>query len=58
MECPKCEGRLNRKGIMIMKALVEVDLCVKCGGIWLDKGELETLMLMSEVLGKQGFVEE
>jgi len=38
--CPKCHVRMDRldaKG-------VEVDRCVKCGGIWLDQGELDVLM--------------
>lgn len=38
--CPKCHlkmDRINAKG-------VEVDRCVKCGGLWLDQGELDGLM--------------
>lgn len=38
--CPKCHvtmERLNAGG-------TEVDRCVKCGGIWLDCGELDRIM--------------
>jgi uncharacterized protein with PIN domain len=39
MQCPRCDGRL-----MEMKAdEVTIDTCDKCGGVWLDSGELEQL---------------
>ncbi len=40
MDCPIC-----RKTAMITLELdeVEIDYCMKCGGIWLDSGELEQL---------------
>ena len=37
--CVKCDSILDRGTY----AGVEVDLCPKCGGLWLDKGELEKL---------------
>jgi hypothetical protein len=37
--CVKCESILDRGTY----AGVEVDLCPECGGLWLDKGELEAL---------------
>lgn len=40
ISCPKCHIRMERldaKG-------VELDRCFKCGGIWLDQGELDSLM--------------
>lgn len=37
--CVKCESILDRG----QYAGVEVDLCPECGGLWLDKGELEAL---------------
>lgn len=40
MKCPKCGGDLQEiefKDIMI-------DRCNECSGVWLDKGELETLL--------------
>lgn len=39
MQCPRCDGTLNE-----MKAEeVTIDTCAKCGGVWLDSGELEQL---------------
>ncbi len=38
--CPNCqEGmrEISRRGVMI-------DICPKCRGVWLDRGELEKLM--------------
>lgn len=40
LPCPKCHIRMDRvdaKG-------VDVDRCVKCGGIWLDQGELDSIL--------------
>ena len=40
MSCPRCDGTLREiqfEGVMI-------DTCDDCGGVWLDSGELETLM--------------
>jgi Zn-finger nucleic acid-binding protein len=39
LECPRGDGKmttLNFEG-------VEIDRCETCGGVWLDKGELEQL---------------
>ena len=40
MRCPRCDGTLNEnkfEGVLI-------DTCDKCGGVWLDSGELEQLI--------------
>jgi len=40
MSCPRCDGTLGEsefEGVMI-------DTCERCGGIWLDSGELERLL--------------
>jgi Zn-finger nucleic acid-binding protein len=37
--CPRCEGIMETKKLYDIK----VDLCLICGGIWLDKGELEAV---------------
>jgi Uncharacterized protein conserved in bacteria len=37
--CPKCEGKL----VEVAFEGVQIDICDKCGGAWLDAGELETL---------------
>lgn len=39
MRCPKCGGQLEEIEFHHMK----IDRCKDCGGIWLDKGELEML---------------
>lgn len=39
MRCPKCGLELHT----IRLGKVEADACMNCGGVWLDKGELETL---------------
>ena len=37
--CPKCDGTL----VEVAFENVQIDRCDKCGGVWLDSGELETL---------------
>ncbi|HLG16802.1 MAG TPA: zf-TFIIB domain-containing protein [Blastocatellia bacterium] len=39
IHCPKCEGTL----IEVVHEDVHIDRCDKCGGVWLDSGELEEL---------------
>ena len=39
MTCPRCSGSLKEMKI----EEVAVDTCEKCGGVWLDSGELEQL---------------
>jgi hypothetical protein len=39
MRCPKCGGQLEEVEFHHMK----IDRCQDCGGIWLDKGEMEML---------------
>ena len=40
MDCPACKTAM----ITLELADVEIDHCIRCGGIWLDAGELELLM--------------
>lgn len=40
MECPRCDGVLKENKF----EEVLINSCVKCGGVWLDSGELETLL--------------
>jgi uncharacterized protein with PIN domain len=40
MRCPRCDGALNETQF----EEVAIDTCEKCGGIWLDSGELSQLM--------------
>jgi Zn-finger nucleic acid-binding protein len=39
MKCPRCDGSLNESKVED----VAIDVCDKCGGVWLDSGELEQL---------------
>jgi Zn-finger nucleic acid-binding protein len=40
MDCPVCKSAM----ITLELADVEIDHCVRCGGTWLDSGELELLV--------------
>ncbi|HNP97186.1 MAG TPA: zf-TFIIB domain-containing protein [Cyclobacteriaceae bacterium] len=40
MNCPVDQSPLSRK---IYEDAIEIDLCDTCGGVWLDKGELEKI---------------
>ena len=42
--CVKCDAVLDRGTF----GGVEVDLCTSCGGLWLDKGEIERLGTITE----------
>ena len=39
MKCPRCDGSLSETKF----EEVAIDTCDKCGGVWLDSGELEQL---------------
>ena len=39
MQCPRCDGSLKPSTF----EAVEIDVCEKCGGIWLDSSELAQL---------------
>ena len=39
LQCPRCDGALQPA----MVDDVQIDRCDKCGGVWLDAGELERL---------------
>lgn len=39
MSCPRCDGNLAESKF----EEVLIDTCDKCGGVWLDSGELEQL---------------
>lgn len=38
--CPNCDGAMQA----VQRAGVEFDMCPRCRGVWLDRGELEKLM--------------
>ena len=39
MKCPRCDGSLKESKF----EEISIDTCDKCGGVWLDSGELEQL---------------
>ena len=39
MGCPRCDGSLKESEFQGL----EINTCDKCGGVWLDAGELEQL---------------
>ena len=39
MQCPRCDGSLKESKF----EEVLIDTCEKCGGVWLDSGELEQI---------------
>ncbi len=38
--CPNCDASMQA----VQRASVEFDMCPRCRGVWLDRGELEKLM--------------
>ncbi|MBI1374893.1 MAG: hypothetical protein GC159_19415 [Phycisphaera sp.] len=37
MNCPRCDAALKKE----MREDVTIDVCPKCAGVWLDRGELD-----------------
>jgi Zn-finger nucleic acid-binding protein len=44
IDCPKCFEKTHRREVEIFGPNIYVDICSKCEGIWLDKGELGKLL--------------
>jgi uncharacterized protein len=44
LQCPKCDGKLAE----VAFEEIQIDICDKCGGAWLDAGELEMLTKKDE----------
>ena len=42
INCPKCNLPMKK----LTKQKVTIDICKKCEGMWLDKGEMEKLLKM------------
>jgi Zn-finger nucleic acid-binding protein len=38
--CPNCQTGMNE----VQRSGVQIDICPKCRGVWLDGGELEKLL--------------
>jgi Zn-finger nucleic acid-binding protein len=51
LHCPRCESVVMRaQDVTHDGRHVEVDRCGKCGGIWLDKDELDTIVAIGDAL--------
>jgi Zn-finger nucleic acid-binding protein len=50
IHCPNCETVFLAQDVKYQAYSVEIDRCGKCGGIWLDKGEVETIMKIGEAI--------
>jgi len=44
MECPKCKTEMTKKYV----ESVQIDKCPSCGGVWLDRGELDSIRESAE----------
>ena len=51
-KCPRCGGDLKETHA----DMVKIDECPDCGGVWLDKGEIEQLRLVNRARGVSGGV--
>jgi ribosomal protein L37AE/L43A len=51
-KCPRCGGDLKER----QTEQVKIDECSECGGVWLDKGELEQLGRVNRSRGVSGGV--
>ncbi len=47
LDCPKCDGELHESDYENIK----IDICNKCGGVWLDAGELAQVVNQNENSG-------
>jgi Zn-finger nucleic acid-binding protein len=50
IHCPLCGVFMLTQDVKYEDKSVEIDRCGKCGGIWLDKGEVQSIMTISEKL--------
>jgi uncharacterized protein len=51
-KCPRCGGGLKEQHIEDVK----IDECQDCGGVWLDRGELDQLRRVNRARGVSGGV--
>jgi len=45
--CPKCSNEMQQLNYAYSTGVI-IDRCSNCGGIWLDKGELEKIQIIME----------
>jgi Zn-finger nucleic acid-binding protein len=48
LPCPVCHTHMLIQDVKHEAQHVEIDRCGKCGGIWLDKGEVEQIMKIGQ----------
>jgi Zn-finger nucleic acid-binding protein len=46
MRCPNCGSRL----VQVERAEVHIDACPECRGVWLDRGELDKILVRERQL--------
>ena len=44
IECPRCNDMTDRMEVEIFGPNIFIDICPKCAGVWLDRGELDKLL--------------
>jgi Zn-finger nucleic acid-binding protein len=47
VKCPNCSGEMRE----IKKYNAHVDYCPVCNGVWLDRGEIDKLIMAAPVSG-------
>src|SRR5262249_34035343 len=50
LHCPLCKTFMLVQDVKYEDKHVEIDRCGTCGGIWLDRGEVDSIMKISEKL--------
>jgi len=48
LACPVCHCNMLAQDVRYEGSHVEIDRCGSCGGIWLDRGEVDTIMSIGE----------
>jgi len=43
-ECPRCWVKMDREVVEVFGPNIEIDICPKCNGIWLEENELGKLI--------------
>ncbi|MEW6364642.1 MAG: zf-TFIIB domain-containing protein [Acidobacteriota bacterium] len=51
MHCPKCGHKMEELG----ERGIKIDRCIKCHGIYLDRGELEEILLAQSIARRSIF---
>lgn len=57
IHCPRCHAEMLQQDITSGNTKVEIDRCGPCGGIWLDTGEAEKLMVIGGTQVDKAFAE-